>query len=191
MKKAGLTFLTVALLAVSAPASVTYAPQLFGTAYDASGAPIQDGTYLMVLDLDNDGWQGFAYLEQGEATANNAADWQWDADDYVMDRGQITNGEAYPFAQFAAASVDGYDVGVDHYYVLWFDVPFDAGAAGPGAGVDYGVVDAGVAGADPGNYGELYFTPMSANLATVPEPATLALLGCGGLLVGLRRRNSR
>lgn len=142
----------VAITGVTALADMTYSPTLMSNAMDASGNLIADGTYVMVLDLDNDGWQGTAYDAQS-AGLDNAGAWLWDADDMLMDRGQIIDGEAYPFKILETAGIPAaFTPGVDHYYVLWFDTPYNAGAAGPGVGVAYGAEDLGVVGTDPGDY---------------------------------------
>lgn len=153
----------IGLVVESATADMTYAPMIFGTAMDASGSPISDGTYVMVADLDGDGWNGVAY-DAASGGSDNATSWLWDADDFLMDRGPVLNGEVYPFRTIATADIPaGYDAGVDDYFVLWFDVPYDAGATGPGNSVDYGVDYAGTVGTDPGDYGDI----LDGGLATL------------------------
>ncbi len=154
---------TIGLMVESGTADMTYAPMIFGTAMDASGNPLADGTYVMVADLDGDGWDGVDYDAQSGG-ADNATSWLWDADDMLMDRGQVTGGQVYPLRTIATADVPAtWDPGVDEYYVLWFDVAYDVGATGPGSGVDYGVDLAGAVGTDPGNYGPI----LDGGLATL------------------------
>lgn len=179
----------VALAAVSANASMTYSPFLLD-GYDASGTPIANGTYVMVLDLDGDGWDGLDYLSQASGSADNASSWLWDADDYIMDIGQFENGEAFPFSTFNASSVPGYTANVDNYYVMWFDTAYNPLAAGPGVGVNYGVENLGAVGTDPGDYGP-FLTGGNATLQTIPEPATALLIAIGGgMAYALRRKQN-
>ncbi|MBN1256985.1 MAG: PEP-CTERM sorting domain-containing protein [Planctomycetes bacterium] len=184
--------IAIAMLTAAVQADMTYAPFMFD-AYDALGNPIADGTYLMVLDLDNDGWGSFGYLDQALAGpgVDNASSWLWDNDDLIMDRGQIINGEAFPFATIPTATIPGtYSANVDEYYLLWLDLAFDPAALAPGANVHYGAESLGVVGTDPGDYGPF---PMggNANLVTVqavPEPASTMLFLVGsGLFFALRR----
>ncbi|MEI7837770.1 MAG: Ig-like domain-containing protein, partial [Planctomycetota bacterium] len=156
---------------------MSYAPFMFN-ALNATDAPIADGTYVMALDLDGNGWQGNSYTAQSSGT-DNASSWLWDANDMLMDRGQILNGEAYPFATISTAQKPAtYTATVDHYYILWFDTPYSAGAAGPGAGVHYGAEDLGTVGTDPGDY-NTFPAGGNASLTTVAAldsvPPTVAL----------------
>lgn len=143
----------VILTAAAAQADMTYSPFLFSNALGASGDPIVNGTYVMVLDLNGDGWQGNNYASQSSGLANGSS-WLWDPNDMLMDRGQIDNGDAFPFRSVATADIPAtYTPNVDHYYLLWFDTPYNAAASGPGTGVHYGVEDLGTVGGDPGDYG--------------------------------------
>jgi hypothetical protein len=161
--------ITLGLAATAAQADMTYSPFLFGGALDASGNPIVNGTYVMVLDLDGNWWQGNSYAAQSPG-ANNAASWLWDPNDMLMDRGEVDNGEAYPFKTIVTAQKPAsYTANVDHYYLIWFDTPFNAGAAGPGVGVHYGVADLGTVGSDPGTY------------TTYPDGGNAALRTISGL----------
>jgi hypothetical protein len=180
----------IALLAFTTRADMTYSPFAFGVLNDASGNVIKDGTYVMVLDLDGDGWNGNGYLSQS-AGDDNASSWLWDADDFLMERGQITDGDAFPFWTVSTANIPaGFTANVDNYYVLWFDTPYDALAAGPGVGINYGAENLGAVGADPGDYGP-FLTGGSATFQTIPEPATAMLAVIGGGLAYFVRRGKR
>ncbi|MFW5893878.1 MAG: Ig-like domain-containing protein, partial [Verrucomicrobiota bacterium] len=116
---------------------------------DSAGDPIDNGTFVMVMDLDGDGFNGTNYTGgSGPATS-----WLWDDDDMFMDRGPINDGEGFPFRQIWTEDIpETYDAGEDNYYLLWFDVPYDENADGPGDGVAYGVELLGTVGTDPGDY---------------------------------------
>jgi hypothetical protein len=135
---------------------------------NSSGTLIDDGTYVMLIDLDNDGWQGIGYGSQSSTLANNGS-WLWDADDLILDRGQISGGECYPARMLSSPAPAGYTPNVDHVYVLWFDTPWNESAAGPGANVRYGAEDLGTAGADPGDY-SFYPRGGNATLRTISGP---------------------
>ena len=142
----------IAALAMSAQADMTYAPFMIGGALNHSGTPIADGTFVMVLDLDNDGCNGASYLAQSTGGATTSS-WLWDTDDLLMDRGQIIGGDAFPFCQIITSQKPAtYTPDVNHYYMLWFDTPYNAAGAGPGSGVWYGAEDLGTVGVDPGDY---------------------------------------
>lgn len=189
-----IALLGIVALAGAAPvqADMTYAPFLFD-GYDENGDPIENGTYTMIIDLDGDGWDGVSYLEQGPADAANDLSWLWDSDDFLMDIGQIEDGEAFPFSTIPTADIPaGYDAEVDQYYLFWFNTPFDVAAGGPGQGIYYGAESLGTVGTDPGNYGP-FALGGDATLQTtvVPEPisATLALMGGGAMFLRRRRRS--
>ncbi|MCY2926038.1 MAG: PEP-CTERM sorting domain-containing protein [Planctomycetota bacterium] len=199
MKNVLIATLTVALLAVSAQANMSYAPFMFN-ALNASGAPIANGTYVMVLDLNGDGFGGKSYLAQ-PASGNNASAWVWDVNDLLMDRGAIGSlgaiaagitaqgdGECYPFAGIATSAIPAsYTPNVDHFYLLWFNTPYNASATGPGINVAYGVEDLGTVGTDPGDYNQ-FPNGGNATLHTVPEPVSAVILLVGGGLLAARRR---
>lgn len=165
MKKL-LTLCAILAMAAIGRADMTYAPFLIGAGNDAAGVPIANGTYVMVADLDGDGFNGTPYTGQSAGTDNSGA-WLWDADDLLMARGQIVDGTAYPFYQVATADIPaGYTAGVDRYYVLWFVKAYNAADAGPGVGVAYGVENLGPVGSNPGDYTP-FLTGGSAVLTTV------------------------
>lgn len=143
--------LVFGLVCLNASAEIAYTPFLL-TANNSAGTPIANGTYVLVLDLDGDGWNGNDYDAQ-PANGDSSSTWLWDTGDILMDRGQITDGMAAPTYRIQSDAIPpGYDVGVDEYYILWFDTPYVAAAAGPGVGVAYGAESLGTAGADPGTY---------------------------------------
>ncbi|RPI62558.1 MAG: PEP-CTERM sorting domain-containing protein [Planctomycetaceae bacterium] len=183
MKNALLMTLVVALMAVSAQAGISYSAFCY-TANDASDNAIVNGTYVMVMDRDNDGILPTGY--------DNSGSWLWDADDLLMDRGQIGEaangvaGFAYPFYSTMTLPAN-YTVNTDKIYVLWFDVAYSATATGPGAGVAYGIEDCGFVGADNADY-TVDMVGGSAPLSTIPEPVTVVVLLVGGALVAARKR---
>jgi hypothetical protein len=198
MKKM-MTMMAVALMAITTKADITYAPSALGVLNDASGNPMDNGTYVLVLDRDNDGWNGLSYLNQAALPADNSASWLWDADDFIMARGAIGSvkgenlewaGDAFPFWTVTTANIPaGYTAGGDNYYMLWFDTSYDVAAIGPGAGINYGVEDLGKVGPDAATYSP-DIVGGNANFQTIPEPATaiLAMIG-GGLAYFVRRAN--
>lgn len=199
MKKV-IIMMALASMAAGAKANLSYMPSAIGVLNDASGNAMDNGTFVLVLDRDNDGWNGASYLTQASNPKDNASSWLWDADDFIMARGAVGSvkgvngeyaGDAFPSWTVSTANIPaGYTAGVDNYYMLWFDKSYNVADVGPGAGVHYGVEDLGKVGTDPGTY-----TPDlvggNANLQTVPEPATalLALIG-GGMAYALRRKSS-
>ncbi|MEI7835074.1 MAG: PEP-CTERM sorting domain-containing protein [Planctomycetota bacterium] len=200
MKNVLIATLTVALLAVSAQADMSYAPFMFN-ALNASGDPIANGTYVMVLDLNGDGFGGKSYLSQAPAGTNNASAWLWDSNDLLMDRGAIGSlgavaaditaqgdGECYPSWRIVTSAIPAsYTANVDHFYLLWFNTPFNASATGPGNNVAYGAEDLGTVGIDPGAYDQ-FPNGGNATLHTVPEPVSAVILLVGGGLLAARRR---
>ncbi len=197
MKKLSLTIaiLAVLLTAGSARADMTYAPFLFGGALDHAGAPISNGTYSMVIDLDGDGWNGQSYLSQA-LNPNNASGFLWDLDDLLMDVGSITDGDVFPSRTILTSEIPAsYNANVDQYYLFWFDKAFNAADSGPGAGVYYGAESLGTVGTNPGDYtpfangGIAQFQTLGTQVVPEPISTTLALLGGGAMF--LRRKLNR
>ncbi|MFW5894001.1 MAG: putative Ig domain-containing protein, partial [Verrucomicrobiota bacterium] len=147
MKRTLLTLSITLLFASATMATVTYEPTWDGNLADSEGEAIADGTLVLVLDLDGDGNDGVPY-----ASDNLSGDtWQWDADDYILDRTKVGNplpGWSFPSDILDIYSVDDYTAGEDVWYAIWFDTPFDEDADAPGSGVAYGVEEMGVAGND-------------------------------------------
>jgi hypothetical protein len=150
---------TGAAIGSSARAGTSYAAFMFD-ALNSAGTPIIDGTYLLITDTDGDGLQ-----------APKANTWLWDPQDLILDYGQIQNGEAFPFANFLGNRPAGVDAS-DNLYMLWFDVPFHAGRAGPGGGARYGMELLGVMDADPGDY---TFFSLGGSATNIVPPAPPAL----------------
>jgi len=170
----------IAAMAGAVSASVSYTPFLLN-GNDALNAPITDGTFVMVFDVDGDGFD-----------FNNivADSWEFDSDDYLMQRGQINDGVAFPAHNFFIADVPGYDAGVDNYYVFWFDTAYNAGATGAGENVDFGVELLGPAVSDGGTSSP-FLTGGATTYQSVPEPATALLLAIGAGCAWAGRRAKR
>jgi hypothetical protein len=205
MKK---TILTLAILAMAgvSQAGISHTVFVFDAA-DSSGTLLADGTYLLVADWDNDGWNP-AYTAPPAPGSDNASSWLWDAADEILDIGQIADGFCQPFFNLPSADLPlgggtAYNGSVypnRPYYFLWFDLAWDntltvanAASKAPGANVDYGAVAVDVMGTDSGDYGPFFPTTGKAGqngMVTMPEPATLALMAVGsGLMMALRRRS--
>lgn len=185
-----MVMLAIALMVSPAHADIAYGGFLFD-GLNASGSPISSGTYMMLVDLDGDGWNGTSYTTQA-TTGNNYSSWLWDSNDLILDRGQISNGEAYPYASLSSANIPStYTAGVDNIYLFWFTGAYSASAAGPGSNINYGVELLGKVGADPGDY--TYFAEGGiASLKTlgtvVPEPISVVLAMIGGGAMFIRKR---
>lgn len=189
--------LGIALATAAAKADVYFGPPLGlqNSLSDTTGAPITDGTWVLVLDRDNNGMAGQPYTQQSTNTIT-ASNWLWDAGDYILGRGKVEDGMAFPDITITVTNgnpssvISGYTAGVDQVYVMWFDQPYSAAAQGPGADVKYGVEFLDFA---PGDAGALTTIAVGGNVSlnTVPEPATMGLLALalGGIVV--RRRNRR
>jgi len=199
MKKAIVIMMMLALTfgAASARADVAYQPALglVDPAMNNLNQIIADGTYVMVLDRDNDGWGGVPYVGQASAPFFNDATWLWDADDLLMDIGQISDGVAFPTYNVVgdpAATIPNYSTN-DHWYVLWFDKAFNAADVGPGAGVWYGAENMGTAAPNgftltpDANGGAALFQTVGAG-QPIPEPVSTVLALIGGGAMVLRRR---
>jgi hypothetical protein len=190
MRKIAMTVAALVLVAATAQANVAFFPDIglgSASAQNAAGSPLANGTYLLVLDLNNNGSQDAFTKTGGSATS-----WLWDSGDLILDRGDIgvssgVAGMAFPAANINPANYAGYSTS-DHVFMLWFDKAYNAAAAGPGAGVHYGVEDLGTAPADGGTL-TVDANGGPANLVTSPEPATLVLLAVGGAITLIRRRN--
>jgi hypothetical protein len=184
-------FAAMTLMAGSARADMTYASFLLGGGRDQSGNPIADGTYSMLIDLDGDGWNGTSYLSQALAPLDNSLSWLWDPEDFLMDVGQIVNGDAFPFKTIPTADIPAtYNANVDPYYLFWFNKPFNLADAGPGQGIFYGAEILGTVGTDPGDYTPIAVGGIAQFQTTqvIPEPVSTVLALIGGGAMALRRR---
>ncbi len=183
------------MMVASADAAVTFTMAHRGATKNVAGniTPVSQGTVITVIDLNNDGWLGNAYTAAPSGGRVNANSWLWDPNDVII--GRFAFGGTNP----QSASTNGttvdllptYTPGVDRWYTIWFDVPFDADAQGPGANVSYFVKDNGFVIATGGSAtGTSTSTVGPMNLTTViPEPTSALLLLAGsGLLIARRRQ---
>ena len=192
LKKSMVFVLTMVLMAAVTQADVTHSVTMWpDAAQDAMGVPIVDGTVIMVCDLDGDGWDGNDYLTM----PGLASDWLWDDDDLLMGVNEIGNPVpglgGVTHMMFSVDIPTTYDAGLDDVYVLWFDLPYNTSATGPGGGIDYGIELLGQVGADPGTYTWDVTTGAPAALSTVPEPASMLLMLAGGAAMAAFRRRRR
>jgi hypothetical protein len=189
MTRTLIAILSIALAAAAAKADVYFGPPLGlqDTLNTAAGAPIADGTWVLVVDLNSSG-----------PVRASATSWSVDPGDYVLGRGQIGGpsndpGSAYPDITVLgnpATAISGYTAGTDQVYVMWFDKPYDAAAQGPGASVHYGVEFLDYAPADGGALTTIA-NGGNVSLVTTPEPASMSLLALAlGSLIA-RRRNRK
>jgi hypothetical protein len=203
-------FLEIFIMKLLATALAVLALALAGTSYgdvtfamssnnqivDANGDPLNAGTAVLYVDLDDDSGPG-GVADLTDPTNSDPDTYLWDAEDAFE---IITDWSAWatlvppPFNvnlhtfQWPGTTLDGqpgYDQNDDNWYVLLFD---NGGSAAPGANTPYTVIPGGTV-PPPGGTGTGSFDPEPLDLVTVPEPTTLALLGLGGL-VALRRRRA-
>jgi hypothetical protein len=191
--------LLAALTAVSAAEAglVSFAVVANPAPKDALNNALTGDTMILVIDLDNDGWNpGEAqtaakvdYTAIVGPPADNFSGWLWDPYDVVVGRKSLTGGiQSLQFTNWS--TVQGYTSGVDHAYAIFFDVAYSASATGPGEKKGYFAYDLGLVPNDPG--GNLTKSvAVQCNRITNPEPATLVLLGLGGLGTLVARRRNR
>lgn len=188
------------VMCAPAYANVSFGPTVLG-AGDATNSSISNGTALMLIDLDDDGWDGTPYTAQSMGV-NNSTSWLWDEDDMLLDMTSIGVAYSTPgLVDDLFANISVFDSNGDptiaswtgsDWYVGWFDVAYDASAIGPGAGVDYGFLNMGdVSSADGQTLSPIIMAAGPATLHTVPEPIAYILMMIGGGMVGIRRRFSR
>jgi hypothetical protein len=193
LKKIAAALFAVATMTTASQAAViAYFPFLF-TGADAGNNLIEDGTYLIVVDIDGDGYNGVSYTSQAPANVDNYSSWQWDAQDLYLDFGPVgtVNGEPGWAFPIGASNVNATDN--KNWYLLYFDLAFNPGSTGPGPGVNYAAEDLGVipstdATLTPFANGGPTLLTTNTPAPVIPEPASalLALVGVGALA---RRRN--
>ncbi len=194
MKKFAILAALLAVTPVVAQASVTInMANAYWYTHDGVTSQLPTGsTITLIADADGD---GFGDLTQATDT------WLGDADDVLMARwgsnGWVVWGEdgnswdshQVPFAGLAAG---------DPILMVWYELPYDGGATGPGEGVYFGSYGDWLVPADGATVqynfqtvaagGQIPDCEGVADQMTVPEPASLALMLLGGGLLAARRR---
>ncbi len=203
MKKLLFATLVLGITAVAAQATVSVSVNVFALNDQANNAPAIPSKTIAVVDRDGDGLAGFGDLQNLDPAnfLNDADDWIIaDAFNAAVPDGpwnEATGDDAseFGFTEFLVTpnyvfdlNANGLQAG-DEVFLFWFP-NLSLAATAPGADQPVGIISLGVL---PGDSGTLSFSnqtnPNSQALyKTAPEPASVALLGLGGLLVARRRR---
>jgi hypothetical protein len=209
MKKIAMmmVLLAIVFVAVEARASSDY----YWEFYHVHNRMPNGGTWLMVIDLDNDGWgitapgmePNVAYTAQAAlgnyrpAQQRNDNTWLWDPDDLVIGKGKIYINKSTDRVAMEAQNVsDPYgriQPNVDNVYALWFATPYSASNTGPGSSVSYGAAFIGKAASNYSNFigsgpaNEMYFVTVP-KIVSVPEPVSIVLGIVGGMALIVRRK---
>jgi len=188
------------LFATSAGAAVIntgLTPQI-GVMKDATGTnPITEGTLVLIHDVEGDGL--------GEVGTTNS--YLTTDDDDVLITNRQTGNSLLPINNafgFEGAYSDTFTFDTENtgqIFFVFFNNVFEEAQDAPGVGVEFGIVPATFQMPENGggnfDFGwtttELFGTQDPETLhaddgVVIPEPASLALLGAGGLLLASSRR---
>jgi len=195
---------TIAALAVMATTSTSFG--LIGLNSTAGILPVADGSQVnIVADLNQDG-----------IVLTDPTSFAPGADDTVIASvpmnsfSGVAGGASFSIANIDVAGLTGADL-----YLVFYDLPFAESNTAPGEGVAVGAVgafaantfgfggDAWTIQAENGDFTVNFvsdsltqafglaatgFADPDFTAVTTPEPASLALLGLGGLLIARRRK---
>jgi hypothetical protein len=183
---------TLCLVATSAGADIInigLTPQI-GVMRDATGTnPITEGTIALIHDVEGDGLGELGTTNSYQTT---------DDDDTLISIVAINNAFGFDGAYSDTFTFDAENTG--QIFFAFFNNVFSSAQTAPGEGVEFGIVpgsfDVPSSGGNfdfgwttPGLFGTQNPETLHADDGVViPEPASLALLGVGGLMLASSRR---
>jgi len=179
----------ITLASSNAQAAFSLFVQL-GPITDPTGAPITQGSVAFVADADQDGFGEFGLANSYESS---------DDGDVLLDVVGINN--AFSTPGVLSDTIGPYTAPANTPIIaVFYNNDFATSPDAPGAGTTFGIADPGFVLDNPNaQAAEFFYTTFGGvspqNLIAdvgqvVPEPASLAVLGMGGLLIARYRRRA-